>query len=93
VLSAARDSPRPPRTPGRTGAHRAWPRRRPGHRRRPVTGRPAPDRCLYTVDGGCHTIPRTRKAPFFMGRADMTFDTVETVARFFPLHAGHRTSA
>jgi len=28
-----------------------------------------------------------------MGRADMTFDTVETVARFSPLHAGHRTSA
>ncbi|WP_369221412.1 PHB depolymerase family esterase [Streptomyces sp. R39] len=52
--------------------------RRPGHA--PVT--------LYTVNGGGHTIPGTRKAPFVMGRTDMTFDTVAAAADFFHLSAG-----
>ncbi|MET7318515.1 PHB depolymerase family esterase [Streptomyces thermoviolaceus] len=59
------------------------------HHRRP--GRPPVS--LYTVTGGGHTIPGTRKAPFVMGRTDMTFDTVEAVARFFQLHTGHPTPA
>ncbi|MGW1049110.1 alpha/beta hydrolase family esterase [Streptomyces sp. NPDC002521] len=43
---------------------------------------------LYTVNGGGHTIPGTKKAPFLMGRTDLTFDTVAAVAAFHALPAG-----
>jgi polyhydroxybutyrate depolymerase len=52
--------------------------RQPGHA--PVS--------LYTVHGGGHTIPGTRKAPFVLGRTDMTFDAVAAVADHFHLRAG-----
>ncbi|AZM64496.1 MULTISPECIES: alpha/beta hydrolase family esterase [unclassified Streptomyces] len=48
---------------------------------------------LYTVTGGGHTIPGTRKAPFVMGRTDMTFDTVAAVATFFHLPISNQDSA
>ncbi|WP_369392437.1 PHB depolymerase family esterase [Streptomyces sp. CG1] len=43
---------------------------------------------LYTVNGGGHTIPGTKKAPFLMGRTDLTFDTVAAVAAFHALPVG-----
>ncbi|MFB9737044.1 alpha/beta hydrolase family esterase [Streptomyces thermocoprophilus] len=40
---------------------------------------------LYTVHGGGHTVPGTRRAPFLMGRTDLGFDTVAATAAFFRL--------
>ncbi|MGW6795309.1 alpha/beta hydrolase family esterase [Streptomyces chartreusis] len=57
--------------------------RKPGHA--PVS--------LYTITGGGHTIPGTRKAPVVMGRTDMTFDTVAAVAAFFHLSSSSQAPA
>ena len=48
---------------------------------------------LYTVRGGGHAIPGTRKAPFLMGRTDMTFDSVDAVAGFFNIQVDNVRSA
>ncbi|MEU4929625.1 PHB depolymerase family esterase [Streptomyces yokosukanensis] len=53
------------------------------HYRQP--GRPPVS--LYTIDGGGHTVPGTKRAPFLMGRTDLTFDTVAAVAAFCSLPA------
>jgi polyhydroxybutyrate depolymerase len=40
---------------------------------------------LYTVHGGGHVVPGTKRAPFVLGRTAMNFDTVRAIDGFFAL--------
>jgi polyhydroxybutyrate depolymerase len=46
-----------------------------------------PPVALFTVQGGGHTIPGPRKAPFVLGRTSQDVNTADLIAEFFELKA------